>query len=273
MLAVATRSSSTRQDIANESCGLCGEKFGAFGRAIIGTCKHKICISCVRQKDKERGSGNNVAKGAFLPCPLPSCDGKFTVPEVVDLLSSDEEDEVEVGVSSPVKQEECTTSTHVKSEVLSSTTPFSTGIVSSPVEKKIKLESVSYTGATVTPPQSVNNSSKSEDLTSNTNKAHIKSENGKGEIKDTDHKEAGNLKPSTNEIKVVKSEEDTKSISIRKPLFNGGDKVVSAYWDPEEDPNKEHDHGGYFPGTIVSSKTIGSSKYGPIRTYHIKYDD
>jgi len=70
----------------------------------------------------------------------------------------------------------------------------------------------------------------------------------------------------------VKSEEDTKLSSIRKPLFNGGDKVVSAFWDPEEDPIKEHDHGGYYPRTIVSYKT-SSSKYGPIRTYHIKYDD
>jgi len=49
--------------------------------------------------------------------------------------------------------------------------------------------------------------------------------------------------------------------------------MVSAYWDPILDPGKEHDHGGYFPGTIVSYNTIGSSKYGPIRTYHIKYDD
>jgi len=235
MLAVATRSSSTRQDIANKSCGLCGEKFGSFGRAIQGSCNHKICISCVRDKDKERGTGGNVAKGALLPCPLPSCDGKFAVPEVVDLLSSDEEDEVEVAVSSQIKQEECTP-THVKregcSKVPSSAPSSSTDIVSSPVEKKIKHESISSTSNTVTPPHETK-----LNLTSDT-KAHIKSEHGKGEITDTNHKEAGNLKPSTNEVKEVKSEEDTKLSSIRKPLFNDGDRVVSAFWDLELDPDK-----------------------------------
>jgi len=42
--------SSTRQDIANKSCGLCGEIFGTFGRAIIGTCKHKICSDIYSSK-------------------------------------------------------------------------------------------------------------------------------------------------------------------------------------------------------------------------------
>ena len=69
----------------------------------------------IRQKDKERGSGSNVAKGAFLPCPLSSCNdaGHFEVPEVIDLLSSDEEDEVEVVSSPPSKTEE---GVHVKRE-------------------------------------------------------------------------------------------------------------------------------------------------------------
>ena len=273
---MATRSSSTRQDIANMSCGLCGEKFGTFGRAIEGTCLHKICIDCIRQKDKERGSGSNVAKGSFLPCPIPSCNsgGEYKVPEVVDLLSSgeDEDDKVEI-VSSPVKHEVCTP-THVKREgdyEVPSLTPSSNDIVSSPAEKKIKHESISSTSNTVTPPHETK-----LNLTSDTNKAHIKNEHEKDEINGTNHKEDDdNIKPSTKEeVKIVKSEEDEKMSAIQKPLFNGGDKVYATWWHPEEDPNKEHEPDEmYYPGTIVSHKTIGTNEYGPIRTYHIKYDD
>jgi len=64
-----------------------------------------------------------------------------------------------------------------------------------------------------------------------------------------------------------------KETSNLKPLFNIGDKVTAAWWHPKLDPNQEGDPNGWYPGTIVASQDIGTSEYGPTRTYHIRYDD
>jgi len=64
-----------------------------------------------------------------------------------------------------------------------------------------------------------------------------------------------------------------KKTSNLKPLFNIGNKVTAAWWHPKLDPNQEGDPKGWYPGTIVSYKNIGTSEYGPTRTYHIRYDD
>ena len=93
---------------------------------------------------------------------------------------------------------------------------------------------------------------------------------------DTSIKKEKSPKPTTSTHRSKKSKIVSplrKKTSNLKPLFNNGDKVTVAWWHPKLDPNQEGDPKGWYPGTIVSYKNIGTSEYGPTRTYHIRYDD
>ena len=60
-----------------------------------------------------------------------------------------------------------------------------------------------------------------------------------------------------------------------KPLFEKGDNVYAAWWDPDTD-TKRRNKAEWFPGVVLSYEeaSIGaSSKYGPTRLYHIMFDD
>ena len=66
----------------------------------------------------------------------------------------------------------------------------------------------------------------------------------------------------------------TTSTTNLKPLFNKGDEVHAAWWDPSLDMNQPSGkNASWYPGSILSYKTIGKNMYGPLRLYHIKYED
>lgn len=57
-----------------------------------------------------------------------------------------------------------------------------------------------------------------------------------------------------------------------KPLFAVGDAVFAAWWDPQSDANRKEE-ASWYPGRVLSYKKLGTSRYGPSRTYTVKYDD
>lgn len=67
-----------------------------------------------------------------------------------------------------------------------------------------------------------------------------------------------------------------KENSNLKPLFEEGDDVVSAWWNPITD-GKRRKKTSWYPGKVISYKSIedanASSKYGPSRLYHIMFTD
>ena len=65
-----------------------------------------------------------------------------------------------------------------------------------------------------------------------------------------------------------------KTIANLKPLFEVGDAVYAAWWDPKLNMNKRTGlNASWYPGSVLSYKTIGRNMYGPLREYSIKYDD
>ena len=57
-------------------------------------------------------------------------------------------------------------------------------------------------------------------------------------------------------------------------MFNKGDEVYAAWWDPALDTDKRSGkNASWYPGSILSYKTIGKNIYGPLRLYHVKYED
>ncbi|KAL3793356.1 hypothetical protein ACHAW5_006340 [Stephanodiscus triporus] len=60
-----------------------------------------------------------------------------------------------------------------------------------------------------------------------------------------------------------------------KPLFQVGDEVYAAWWDPKLNV-KDGMNASWFPGKVKSHqfrRRVGPSRYGPTRLYHIQYDD
>ena len=78
--------------------------------------------------------------------------------------------------------------------------------------------------------------------------------------------------PNTNLI--MNSANPGKKLCDLKPLFEIGDNVYAAWWDPNTD-TKRRNEAEWFSGVVVSYETsIGaSSKYGPTRLYHIMFSD
>ncbi|KAL7543751.1 hypothetical protein ACHAXR_013443 [Thalassiosira sp. AJA248-18] len=61
----------------NKCCGDGCHQFDSNTKYIQGTCKHHVCLNCVRRK-------NSLHSGLLpiesLSCPLPSCHGRFKIP-------------------------------------------------------------------------------------------------------------------------------------------------------------------------------------------------
>ena len=74
---------------------------------------------------------------------------------------------------------------------------------------------------------------------------------------------------------IMNSPNPGKKVCNLKPLFEKGDNVYAAWWDPDTD-TKRRNKAEWFPGVVIAYKetSIGaSSKYGPTRLYHIIFDD
>ena len=60
----------------------------------------------------------------------------------------------------------------------------------------------------------------------------------------------------------------------KPPQFKIGDAIAGPYWDPEEDPKREHGAKGWYNGKIANVKVVNASgPFGPICKYDIKFDD
>ncbi|KAL9182966.1 hypothetical protein ACHAXT_004245 [Thalassiosira profunda] len=57
-----------------------------------------------------------------------------------------------------------------------------------------------------------------------------------------------------------------------KPVFDIGDAVVAAWWDPKTDQKRKKE-ASWHQGKVKAFNEVGHSRYGPIRLYDIRYDD
>ncbi|KAL7535409.1 hypothetical protein ACHAXR_006474 [Thalassiosira sp. AJA248-18] len=245
-------SSSKEFSPLNWQCPQCFQRHSQKNNPLTflrGTCHHDICSGCItkivsRRNLVKRSGASATRKSAngslvYVPCPLDTCScGKFQVDRAKFSNSSEQ------GKASDVID-------LCNEEIENNNSSKAAGIVKQDANRKacaVKTE-VKEEHYSSPSPDSVDSMKQEQHIISSSSPA-----------------------AHNNMTQNIVSPLPVKKLCNLKPLFEVGDEVYAAWWDPETGVNRQG-NATWYPGRITSYNEIGHGQYGPTRLYHVKYND